>query len=359
MTTASLWAPGTTDIPSQNADSTFQKQQFTATAAQTLFTLTDFTYVVATNSLLVFDNGVMLIQGVDFTETSSSSFTLAVGATVGHKITAYGLVAVTGTVTTPGAGTVDTASLASGLLVPISKGGTGATTASAALAALGGTAVSGDNAWTGTQSFLDNKFQIKDSSDPTKILEFQLSGIATGTTRTLTVPDASGTILTTAESVPTGTILDYGGTAAPASYLICDGAAVSRTTYAALFAVVSTAFGAGDGSTTFNIPDLRGRVAAGKDDMGGSAANRITNAVSGFVGTTLGAAGGLESHTLIAAEMPSHTHSVGSGASPGTGSDGGNGNPGFSSSQTTGSAGSGSAHRNVQPTIITNKIIKI
>lgn len=199
MTTASLWAPGTTDIPSQNSNSSFVKQQFTATASQTLFTLTDFVYVLGTNSLLVFDNGVMLIQGVDFTETSTASFTLATGATVGHKITAYGLVEVSAMVNTPGAGTVDTASLASSLLVPIGKGGTGQITAPLALAALGGVALTDNNAWTGTQTFLDNKFQIKDNLDTTKIVEFQASGLTPATTRTLAFPDQSGTLATLAD----------------------------------------------------------------------------------------------------------------------------------------------------------------
>ena len=65
--------------------------------------------------------------------------------------------------------------------------------------------------------------------------------------------------------VPVGVVLPYGGATPPNSlYLLCNGAAVSRTTYAALFAILGTAFGAGDGSTTFNLPDMRGRVLVGK-----------------------------------------------------------------------------------------------
>jgi microcystin-dependent protein len=74
--------------------------------------------------------------------------------------------------------------------------------------------------------------------------------------------------------------------------LLCFGQAVSRTTYSALFTIVSTTYGAGDGSTTFNLPDLRGRTVAGLDNMGGTAASRLTNAISGLTGTTLGAVGG-------------------------------------------------------------------
>lgn len=88
---------------------------------------------------------------------------------------------------------------------------------------------------------------------------------------------------------------------------MCYGQAISRTDYPNLFAAIGTTYGAGDGSTTFNLPDLRGRVAAGRDDMGGTAAGRLTSA-STFVGTTLGATGGTETHTLTTAQMPAHTH---------------------------------------------------
>ena len=88
-----------------------------------------------------------------------------------------------------------------------------------------------------------------------------------------------------------------------AAWLLCYGQAVSRTTYAALFAVISTTFGVGDGSTTFNLPDMRGRVPVGQDDMGGTAANRITAA------NAIGVSGGASTHTLSISEIPSHSHS--------------------------------------------------
>jgi microcystin-dependent protein len=101
-----------------------------------------------------------------------------------------------------------------------------------------------------------------------------------------------------------GVLAPYAGSSAPSGWLLCYGQAVSRTTYAALFTVLSTTYGAGDGSTTFNLPDLRGRSVFGKDDMGGSTAARLGSIITG---TTLGATGGTERHTLTTAQLPSIT----------------------------------------------------
>lgn len=160
-------------------------------------------------------------------------------------------------------------------------------------------------------------------------------------------------------SVPTGAIMPYAAATAPTGWLLCYGQAVSRTTYAALFALVGTTYGAGDGSTTFNVPDLRGRVPAGQDNMGGTAANRITAAGSGITGTTLGASGGAETHTLVNAQLSSHTHSVSNTLI--SGSSGTLSNTTLLravGNTTSGTAGSGNAHNNTQPTIITTYIIK-
>ncbi len=105
--------------------------------------------------------------------------------------------------------------------------------------------------------------------------------------------------------VPPGVMFDYGGINAPTGYLLCDGSAVSRTTYVDLFNVIGTFYGSGNGTTTFNVPDFRGRVGAGRDDMGGSAANRITSTLTDhgtITGTSLGSTGGSETHAQSLAE---------------------------------------------------------
>lgn len=105
--------------------------------------------------------------------------------------------------------------------------------------------------------------------------------------------------------VPIGAILDYAGSSAPNSnYALCFGQAISRSTYSTLFAIIGTTYGAGNGTTTFNIPDLRGRTVSGYDNMGGVTAGRISVAGGNFDGTVLGAAGGSQNHTITQAELP-------------------------------------------------------
>jgi microcystin-dependent protein len=115
-------------------------------------------------------------------------------------------------------------------------------------------------------------------------------------------------------NIPLGAMIEFTGPTAPnSSFVLPFGQAISRTTYAAYFAMVGTTYGAGDGSTTFNVIDKRGRVSAGKDDMGGSAAGRITtvNTDTGtIVGAQLGSAAGEATHFLSLAEIPAHSHGV-------------------------------------------------
>ena len=178
-------------------------------------------------------------------------------------------------------------------------------------------------------------------------------------------------------SFASGMVMPFAGLTAPSGWLMTYGQEVSRVTYADLYTAIGTTYGVGDGSTTFTLPDLRGRVVAGQDDMGGTSANRLTSALNG---DTLGATGGAEDVTLTAAQsgLPAHTHSIdlvtvksGSGtASSKAGynydSFGASPPDGINSLQTTrtettssnSTQDASSSHTNVQPTAILNYIIK-
>lgn len=191
-----------------------------------------------------------------------------------------------------------------------------------------------------------------------------------------------------AASVPVGTVSQTARATAPTGYLICDGSAISRTTYSDLFTAIGTAYGSGDGSTTFNVPNLKGKVPVGRD-------------ASQTEFDTLGETGGAKTHQLSVDELPSHSHSMahthtfsgttssdgahahntwnlytvaaGGGAimtgAPGDGrgnatdvqgthSHSYSGTTSGSSASTTGGAGSTLAHNNLQPYVVLNYIIK-
>lgn len=123
--------------------------------------------------------------------------------------------------------------------------------------------------------------------------------------------------------VPTGVIVPFAGSIAPSGWLLCDGSEKPRLSYAALDAVITTTYSGGSytdgsggtGTSHFRVPDLRGRVIAGKDDMGGTAASRMTSAGSGVDGTNIGASGGAQTHTLSSTQsgLPAHTVSADGG----------------------------------------------
>lgn len=181
--------------------------------------------------------------------------------------------------------------------------------------------------------------------------------------------------------VPPGSILDYAGATLPAGYLLCDGATYLKATYPALAAALGTTWGAGD-ATHFVVPDFRGYVAAGKDDMGGTNAGRLNTA--GSQATTVGGAMGAQTHTLTLAQLAQHGHnhqhntlfymngnengnfglaSINAGVPGGVGFNGivliyRGGNYGGYIQYDNTQAGSNGAHNNIQPTRVCLKIIK-
>lgn len=184
--------------------------------------------------------------------------------------------------------------------------------------------------------------------------------------------------------VPLGVALPFFGTTAPNSQFVLPyGQAISRTTYVDLFSMFGTTFGVGDGSTTFNIPDLRGRGVVGKDDMGGSAASRLTTAGGGVDGATLGAVGGAQNGTILQANLPAatltttitdpgHVHTIDVGSSGGGSDQVTQGVAGVSATVTgpvnsattgitasTALGGSGTAFKLVQPSIVGNYIMRV
>ncbi len=142
-----------------------------------------------------------------------------------------------------------------------------------------------------------------------------------------------------------GVITMYGGTTVPLGTLLCDGSEVSRTTYSRLFDAIGTIYGAGNGTGTFNLPNLQGRVPVGL-----KASETIFN--------TLGNIGGTGAHTLTIAEIPAHTHTY-------LGIQSQNAASGVDTvaensprpTETSGSTGGGQSHNNLQPYIVLNYII--
>ena len=175
--------------------------------------------------------------------------------------------------------------------------------------------------------------------------------------------DAAATATALAAAVPVGVVQMWAGASAPSGWLLCQGQAVSRTTYAALFAVCGTAYGAGNGSGTFNLPDLRARMPLGLNSTG------TFNA--------LGKTGGEENHTLTTAEMASHTHDFAGGVSFSWGTNMGDvhildtgsaaagpstvANSLYTNSgkwDKTAATGGGGAHNNMPPYMVMNFIIR-
>lgn len=169
---------------------------------------------------------------------------------------------------------------------------------------------------------------------------------------------------------PVGVVAQFAGATAPAGWLLCDGAAVSRTTYAALFATIGTTYGAGNGSSTFNLPDLRGRVPVGRDaaqaefdalgESGGAKDVTLTGAQSGVaehrhvIRGGSGSAGSVNdglARVSTTAGLDSSFRTGGVAGMAGTSGSEGYGSP-------TGPMDATQAHQNMPPYLVLNQIIK-
>lgn len=161
-------------------------------------------------------------------------------------------------------------------------------------------------------------------------------------------------------TVPVGGIVEFAGATAPKGWLLCDGSAVSRTDYAELFETIGITFGAGDGSTTFNLPNRKGKTGVGVDS---------SNEKFASIGATFGE----EEHKLTIDEMPKHKHigllSSNGGELTVFGTTSGGSemivdltsyypNGAVNSTINTKEAGSSDKHNNIQPSIAMNYIIK-
>jgi len=178
-----------------------------------------------------------------------------------------------------------------------------------------------------------------------------VADVALSVTGTLTASSTVTLLNATIDVLPAGVIMPTAGALAN-GWLECDGAAVNRTTYATLFNVIGTGYGVGDGSTTFNLPNLSRRVIMGRGGSG-----------TATIAATQGSSGGSETHTLSTAEMPAHLHvytraTVGSSFTT-------NAVAGVvavstinSTATNTDTVGSSAAHNNVQPSMVMLYMIK-
>ena len=201
---------------------------------------------------------------------------------------------------------------------------------------------------TGTEvSSGEGKLELKTTTGGTSAAKMTIAANGTVTLAT-PLPVASGGTGSSSGIVASGDVKMFAGASIASGWLACDGALVSRSTYSALFTAIGTAWGAGDGSSTFALPDLRGRAPIGV----GTGAS--------LTGRALAATGGAETHTLSTAELAAHTHLqfTYNGGASNIGVGHAAVNQAANQGQNTSSTGGGGAHNNVQPFAVINFIIK-
>lgn len=249
--------------------------------AQSTYVAGDMLFASAANTLakraigsanqgLIVSGGVPVWSNIVNSNVAGTGISVS-GATGNVTITNTG---VTSTVAGSGisvSGATGAVTIGNTGVLTIAGGSTGLTPASATAGAvtLGGT-LSAQNGGTGFGGgFTNGQILIGNTTGGT----LNRATITAGSGVTIT--NGAGTITISVDSSPIGEMKWFAGQTPPTNYLACNGAAISRTTYAALFAATGTAWGAGDGSTTFNIPDMRGRFIRGWDNGAGRDTGRV------------------------------------------------------------------------------------
>lgn len=240
---------------------------------------------------------------------------------------------------------------------------------------------SGDSSASSVDLYDNGSLGVRINCDSTKNLELMAGGrtgadmivlasngnVGIGTTSPTETLHVNGNLKVTGTvdvgssgfSVSSGFVLPFAGGTAPSGWLACSGQAVSRTTYSDLFAIIGVIYGAGDGSTTFNVPDSRGRIIMGDE---GNTALRTPDDLE-----SVGDTGGSQTHVLTTEEIPAHKHFMSlTGGCDDDNCAGGYGAYRVMSNrrwydhanQVTKNTGGGGAHNNIQPSIVMMHIIK-
>ena len=221
-----------------------------------------------------------------------------------------------------------------------------------------------DNAWSGNNAF-GKPYSLEISGQVLLVKTEVPKDVASVLAGALPMTSINGGIVVSAVTnpgidagrLPVGAVIPWPGIDVPSGWNLCDGRSVVRSDHQELFALLGTIYGEGDGSTTFNLPDLRGRVVVGLDNMGGSVANNIVNPLA----KQLGGRFGEENHTLTIDEMPAHTHGVPKQI-PGSWGDSMSHSDWYPSEyrwgQLSSSTGGNLPHNIVQPSMAMNWVIK-